>query len=111
MAEIESLAKQHGFGACPVKNSEDACSQPHYEERGEIQQIDDPWYGSLKTQGPVPLYSATPGYIEIAGKPIGWDTEDVLRRFCGFTSERIKELEELHVIGKVGGAENLRDWW
>ena len=111
VAEIESLAKRHGFGACPVKNSEDACSQIHYEERGEIQQINDPWYGSLKTQGPVPLYSGTPGYIEVAGKPIGWDTEDVLRRFCGFTSERIKELEELHVIGKVAGAENLRDWW
>jgi len=111
VAKIESLAKQHGFGACPVKNSEDACSQPHYEERGEIQQINDPWYGSLKTQGPVPLYSGTPGYIEVAGKPIGWDTEDVLRRFCGLTSEQIKDLEAIHVIGKVAGAENLRDWW
>ena len=108
---IEVLGREHGFGVCPIKSSADACSQPQYEERGEIQQIDDPWYGKMKIQGPVPLYSNTPGYIDVAGKPLGWDTEDVLRRFCGLTSERIRELERTHVIGKVGGAENLRDWW
>jgi len=109
--EIEALAKQHGFGACAVKNAADACTNAHYEERGEIQQIHDPWYGSMKIQGPVPLYSDTPGFIDVAGKPLGWDTEDVLRRFCGLTSEQINELERTHVIGRVGGAENLRDWW
>ena len=111
LAEIEALAKHHGFGALPVENAEDAYSQPHYEERGEIQQINDPWYGTRKAQGPVPLYSGTPGYIEVAGNPIGWDTENVLRLFCGLTSEMIKELEVIHVIGKLAGADNLRDWW
>ena len=109
--EIEALGRQHEFGVCPVKNAADACSQPHYEERGEIQDIHDPWYGKMKIQGPVPLYSETPGYINFAGKPLGWDTEDVLRRFCGLTSEQIRELERTHVIGTVGGGENLRDWW
>ena len=37
LAEIEALAKHHGFGALPVENAEDAYSQPLYEERGEIQ--------------------------------------------------------------------------
>ena len=109
--EIEALGREHEFGVCPIKNAADACSQPHYEERGEIQQIHDPWYGRMKIQGPVPLYSDTPGHIDVAGKPLGWDTEDVLRQFCGLTSEQIRELESTHVIGKVGGAENLRDWW
>ena len=59
----------------------------------------------------MPLYSGTPGYIEVAGNPIGWDTENVLRLFCGLTSEMIKELEVIHVIGKLAGADNLRDWW
>ena len=111
VGEIDALGRQHGFGVCPVKNAADACSQKHYEERGEVQQLHDPWYGRMKTQGPVPLYSETPGYIDFNGKPVGWDTEDVLRRFCGFSSEQIRELEKAHVIGKVGGAENLRDWW
>ena len=109
--EIDALGHQHGFGVCPIKNAENACTQPQHEERGEIQQIHDPWYGEMKMQGPVPLFSETPGYIEFAGKPIGWDTEDVLRSFCGLTSEQIRELEAQHVIGKVGGAEELRDWW
>ena len=111
VAEIDALGKQHGFGICAIKNAEDACTETHYEERGEVQQIHDPWYGRMKIQGPVPLMSETPGYIEFTGKPMGWDTEDVLRQFCGLTSERIIELERQHVIGRVGGAEDLRDWW
>ena len=58
LAEIEALAKHHGFGALPVENAEDAYSQPLYEERGEIQQINDPWYGSLKTQDRCPYTRA-----------------------------------------------------
>jgi len=110
-AEIEVLAREYGFGACPIKNAMDACTDKHYQERGEIEDIDDPWYGKMKIQGCVPLYSETPARTEYVGKPVGWDTEYILRRFCGLTTEQILELERHHIIGKVAGAEGSRDYW
>ena len=111
VAEIEALGKRYGFGTCPIKDAKDACTQKHYLERGEIEEIDDPWYGRMKIQGCFPLYSATPARIEFIAKPMGWDTEYVLRRFVGLSSERIKELERKHIVGKVAGAEGRRERW
>ena len=69
--EIDTLGRQHDFGVCPVKNAADACSQAQYDERGEIQEIHDPWYGRMKIQGPVPLYSETPGFHRLRWQTLG----------------------------------------
>jgi len=110
-AEIEKIGRRYGFGTAPIKDAKDACTQRHYEERGEIEKIHDPWYGKMKIQGCVPLYSETPGGVEFVCKPMGWDTEYILRRFCGLTTEQILELEKKHEIGKIAGAEGSRDYW
>lgn len=111
VAQIEDFGKRYGFGTAPIKNAKDACEQKHYLERGEVQEVDDPWYGKMKIQGPVPLYSNTPGHTEFICKPMGWDTEYILRRFCGLSTEQILELERQHQIGRVAGAEGSRDLW
>ena len=111
VAEIDALGKEHGFGISPIKDARDACTQKHYDERGEVEDIHDPWYGKMKVQGCVPLYSETPAYTEFVSKPAGWDTEYILRRFCGLTTEQILELERAHEIGRPGGGEGSRDYW
>ena len=111
VAEMNALGKRYGFGTCPIKDAKDACTQKHYLERGEVEEINDPWYGRMKIQGCFPLYSAAPARTEFVAKPMGWDNEYVLRRFIGLSSERLKELERKHVIGKVAGAEGRREQW
>lgn len=111
VAEIDALGRKNGFGVCPVMNAKDACERPHYRERGEIEYIEDPWYGPMDIQGCYPLFSEAPSYTEFGGKPMGWDTEYVLRRFCGYSTEKILEMEEIHEIGKVAAAEGRRVKW
>ncbi len=111
VAEIDALGRKHGFGVCPVMNAKDACERPQYRERGEIEYIEDPWYGPLDIQGCYPLFSEAPSYTEFGGKPIGWDTEYVLRRFMGYDTEKILFLESEHEIGKIAGAEGRRVAW
>jgi crotonobetainyl-CoA:carnitine CoA-transferase CaiB-like acyl-CoA transferase len=111
VAEIDSLGRKHGFGVCPVMNAKDACTRQHYRERGEIEYIEDPWYGPMDIQGCFPLFSESPSYTEFGGKPIGWDTEYVLRRFLGYDTEKILQLEKTHEIGKIAGAEGRRTAW
>jgi hypothetical protein len=57
------------------------------------------------------LFSEAPSYTEFCGKPIGWDTEYVLRRFMGYDTEKILFLEREHEIGKIAGAEGRRVTW
>jgi crotonobetainyl-CoA:carnitine CoA-transferase CaiB-like acyl-CoA transferase len=111
VAEIDSLGRKHGFGVCPVMDAKDACTRPHYRERGEIEYIEDPWYGNYDIQGCYPLFSEAPSYTEFGGKPIGWDNEYVLRRFMGYDTEKILFLEREHEIGKVAAAEGRRIKW
>jgi crotonobetainyl-CoA:carnitine CoA-transferase CaiB-like acyl-CoA transferase len=111
LEEIDRLGRERGFGVCPVMNAKDACTRPHYRERGEIEYIEDPWYGPVDIQGCFPLFSESPSYTEFAGKPMGWDTEYVLRRFLGYDTEKILELERMHEIGKIAGAEGRRTAW
>jgi crotonobetainyl-CoA:carnitine CoA-transferase CaiB-like acyl-CoA transferase len=92
-------------------NAKNACERPHYRERGEIEYIEDPWYGPVDIQGCYPLFSEAPSYTEFGGKPIGWDNEYVLRRFLGYDTEKIIKLEEMHEIGKVAAAEGRRTKW
>lgn len=111
VARIVELGERYEFGTAPIKNAKDASEQRHYLERGEIEEIRDPWYGKMKIQGPVPLYSDAPARTEFTCKPMGWDTEHILRRFYGLSTEQILELETQHQIGKVAGAEGSRDLW
>jgi crotonobetainyl-CoA:carnitine CoA-transferase CaiB-like acyl-CoA transferase len=111
VAEIDNLGRKHGFGVCPAMNAKDACERSQYRERGEIEYIEDPWYGPMDIQGCYPLFSEAPSYTEFCGKPIGWDTEYVLRRFMGYDTEKILFLEREHEIGKIAGAEGRRVTW
>lgn len=111
VAEIDQLGKVHGFGTTPVRNAKDICEISHYRSRREVIDLEDPWYGKMMIQGSVPMYSATPGAVHFTCKPMGWDTEMVLRNYCGYTAQQILELETTHEIGKVAGAEGSRDVW
>jgi crotonobetainyl-CoA:carnitine CoA-transferase CaiB-like acyl-CoA transferase len=50
----------------PVYNSAQIIDDPHYQERGDILEIDDPELGRTRILGVVPKFSGTPGGVEHA---------------------------------------------
>ena len=55
----------------PVYDAPQIISDPHYQAREDIIDIDDPQLGKTKMLGVVPKFSETPGSVEHAGPTIG----------------------------------------
>ena len=55
----------------PVYDAPQIISDPHYQAREDIIDIDDPQLGKTKMLGVVPKFSVTPGSVEHAGPTIG----------------------------------------
>ncbi len=58
----------------PVYSVADVVADPHVRERSSLVDVD-----GVLMQAPVARLSATPGHIRHAGRPVGADTDDVLR--------------------------------
>ncbi len=99
-AEVERLARQHGFSAAAVATAKDHYEDPHLRARGSAWEMEDPVYGSMVEHGPAPKLSRTPARYKWAAKPVGFHNEYVLGRLLGLGPEKLKELEQQGVIGK-----------
>ena len=99
-AEVEGLARQHGFAAAAAATAKDHYEDPHLRARGSVWEMEDPVYGTMVEHGPAPKLSESPARYKWAAKPAGFHNEYVLRRLLGLSSDQIKELERQGVIGK-----------
>ncbi len=99
-AELEALARQHGFTASAVATARDQYENPHLRSRGSVWELEDPVYGSMVEHGPAPKLSETPARYKWAAKPVGFHNEYVLGRLLGLRPDQLKALEEQGVIGK-----------
>ncbi len=99
-AEVEGLARQHGFAAAAVATAQDHYQDPHLRARGSAWEMEDPVYGAMVEHGPAPKLSGTPARYKWAAKPVGFHNEYVLGRLLGLGPEKLKELEQQGVIGK-----------
>jgi crotonobetainyl-CoA:carnitine CoA-transferase CaiB-like acyl-CoA transferase len=70
---LEAFEAAHAAIA-PVMTMADIATDPHYAARGAVVDVD-----GVPMQGLIAGLSATPGRIRWAGRPLGADTEDVLR--------------------------------
>lgn len=55
----------------PVYNSADISADPHYQERDDIVEINDPELGQTRMLGLVPKFSDTPGELRHMGPTVG----------------------------------------
>ena len=109
--EIDDEARKYQFGAGPLMDIRDCCTNQHYLERETIQWVEDQWYGKMQLQRACPFFSKTPGRIKWAAKPMGTDTDYILHKYVGLTQRELDKLKEKHIIGKPGGAEGPKTSW
>ena len=76
----------------PVYDAAQIVDDPHYREREDILEIDDPELGRTRMVGVVPKFSGTPGSVEHAGPTLGQHNAPVYGSWLGYTEEKIEEL-------------------
>lgn len=90
----EAVAKFSAAGAAAshIYTVADLMNDEHFAQRGIVAEVPTEDIGELQMQAVAPRLSRTPGSIRWAGKPLGADTDDVLREH-GYTDEQIAELK------------------
>ena len=82
----------------PVYDAAQIVEDPHYLEREDIIEIDDPDLGHTQMLGIVPKFSETPGSVEHAGPSLGEHNTQVYGEWLGFDAQELARLEQLGVI-------------
>ena len=76
----------------PVYDAVQIADDPHYREREDILEIDDPELGRTRMLGVVPKFSETPGSVEHAGPTLGEHNGLVYGSWLGYSEEKLAEL-------------------
>ena len=82
----------------PVYNAQQIVEDPHYQEREDIIEIDDPELGRTRMLGIVPKFSETPGSVEHAGPQIGEHNHQIYREWLGYSDAEMSELSQKGLI-------------
>ena len=76
----------------PVYDAPQIMSDPHYQAREDIIDIDDPELGKTKMLGIVPKFSETPGAVEHAGPTIGEHNQRIYGSWLGLDEGELAEM-------------------
>ena len=91
-AAIEAWTSQHGIDeVLDALAAADIAADPHYRERGMIEQTALPDGAPLEMPGVVPRLSKTPGGTRWIGPPLGAHTDEVLASI-GLSADEIAQL-------------------
>jgi succinyl-CoA--D-citramalate CoA-transferase len=96
--EVMALFDRENVVAGLVYDVRDIFADPHYAARGNIVEVPDVDFGTVRMQGVVPRFGRTPGAVRHAGGTLGQDNEAV---FCGELGLSPGELAELSAQGVV----------
>ena len=82
----------------PVYSSDQIVIDPHFRDREDVIQIEDPEIGKTLMPGIIPKFSETPGAVEQAGPRLGEHNNEVLSSWLGYDEERVAGLSAREVI-------------
>ena len=82
----------------PVYDCSQIVSDPHYQDREDVIEIEDPELGKTLMPGIVPKFSDTPGAVEQAGPRLGQHNSKVFGSWLGYDDSRLKELEDGGIV-------------
>jgi len=81
----------------PINSIADIFADPHFLARGNIAEVHDVDFGSLRMQNVIPRLSATPGQIVRTGAHLGADNE-IYRDLLHLSEQELLALSESKVI-------------
>ena len=90
----------------PVYDAPQIISDPHYQAREDIIDIDDPQLGKTKMLGVVPKFSVTPGSVEHAGPTIGEHNRLIYGSWLNLDDIQLADLSDQGPIYSVRTATN-----
>jgi formyl-CoA transferase len=91
--EVDALMIKHGVPAGRMYRAPDMLSDPHFQARNSIVDVEHATLGTIKMQGVFPRLSETPGSIRRpAPTTPGADNVDVLSTVLNMSSEEIDRL-------------------
>jgi crotonobetainyl-CoA:carnitine CoA-transferase CaiB-like acyl-CoA transferase len=99
-SQEEVLAAFECFSAAgtPVLSGADLIKDDHILARELVVTLDDPELGSVRMQGVVPKFSATPGAVRHAGRKLGADNERVYRSIFGLTAVEYQDFQKGGIV-------------
>ena len=97
-AEVMEQLIPAGGVVGPVYDAAQIAHDPHYQEREDILDIDDPQLGRTRMVGVVPKFSDTPGSVEHAGPTLGEHNSHIYGSWLGYSEDKVQELESQGII-------------
>jgi crotonobetainyl-CoA:carnitine CoA-transferase CaiB-like acyl-CoA transferase len=88
-AEVLSAFDKAEAAIAPVYSMHDVLADEHVRQRSVFIEVD-----GVVQQAPVARFSKTPGHVRFAGRPLGADTDDVLRELSSPTGSGRERPEE-----------------
>ena len=98
LAEIMATFDAANVVAGPVLDIRDIFQDPQYQARGDIVDVSDPDFGSVKMQGAIPFFSRNPGNVRFAGGALGEHNEEIFGGELGLTLTELDDLRARNVI-------------
>ena len=96
--ETTELLQSHGVAAFPTLNNKDLAEDHHISERGFVVEVDHPEGGTLRESGVPWTMSATPCRVLRAAPSLGANTEEVLSRLLGYSTDKIAALRQAEIV-------------
>src|SRR4030042_275942 len=82
----------------PVCSPDEPMKDANWLERGIFNPVKDPVYGELIVAQAQHKMTDTPIRTKWVCRPVGYDNEQVYRKFMGFGPSELKKLSEAHII-------------
>ena len=82
----------------PINSIADIFSDPHFQARGSMTEVEDKVIGNVKMPGVVPRMSQSPGRVEHLGPTLGQHNREVYTKLLGSSPAKLAALKEEGVI-------------
>jgi crotonobetainyl-CoA:carnitine CoA-transferase CaiB-like acyl-CoA transferase len=90
--------KEHRVPHAPVLSVAEAVKHPHLRERGTVRTVRDRILGDFDVPGFALRFSDYPRRLELEAPLLGEHNEQILSRYLGYSSSRIRELEQKGIL-------------
>lgn len=98
LEEVCSILTQAEVPVSKLYNIQDIFEDPHYQERGNLIEIDDPGVGRVRVQGVTPRLAGTPGGVVRPAPTLGQHNEEIYCGMLGYPPQELTRLKEEGVI-------------
>lgn len=97
-AEVMRILERHDVVAGRIYDIEDIFADPHFAARGNIADVPDSDFGSVKMPGVVPRFSRSRCEVTSSGGRLGQDNAEVYGELLGLGPA---ELDDLRAVGVI----------